>query len=204
MWPTAKLANYKSDRGQHTGCHVIQMSSERYVALLRESGRQQTVSSSSFQVMQQHVVESDARLFFLQTAQDTSDPAFTHDKLPEKTRIITASDPFARTDQINGTNNKMTAKTCAVVVAVVGPFSIPFDWERFVKLWSASGKGLGTRMVEGHRLAAEHEKPFYVDLVQDYMAVGDGNAVVLPDDDDDDMGDDDSEEEQDDDEMSSA
>lgn len=142
----------------------------RYVVLLRET-RSSSASSprvGAFQQMSAHAGESDAQLRALQRCEDVDDSCAGNVRIADKTRIISAADPFTRTDQINMSSSKNAARGQSFILAVAGPFSLPFVWDRFVRLWTQAGRGAINKLLEGHRLACEHGVPFYVDLHVDY------------------------------------
>lgn len=171
----------------------------RYVVLLRETRRPPSNAPrvSAFQQMSAHASESDAQLLALQRCEDVYDPSVGTVRIADKTRIISAADPFSRTDQINTSSSKNAARGYSCILAIVGPFSLPFVWDRFVRLWTQAGRGAINKLLEGHRLACEHKVPFYVDLQMTYESLrsaGEGgdeededdDESIVPDDDDDD------------------
>jgi len=165
------------------------MALERYVVLLRESKHRQNCKPA-FQLMEQHAGESDIRLEILKRACDIQPTDARAERLPDKTRIVVATDPFCRTDQINNIGSRTEKRAHLVIVAVVGPFILPFEWERFVRLWSDAGRGLGTRLLKGYHLAEKDNKKFFVDLLQDYDTGGDsGLPLAVESDDEDDIDD---------------
>jgi len=170
----------------------------RYVVLLRETRRPPSAALrlTSFQQMSAHAGESDAQLRALQRCEDIDDPDTGNVRIADKTRIISAVDPFTRTDQINTSSSKNAARGHSSILAVAGPFSLPFVWDRFVRLWTQAGRGAINKLLEGHRLACEHGVPYYVDLHVDYESLRpagddgeeeeeeDDEASALDDDDD--------------------
>ena len=171
------------------------MAQGKYVVLLREVCNVDATASPprAFDVMSQHAPESDAQLSILQQGTELMPAAQCPDRPPEKTQIITTTDPFVRTDQLNGSTSKTSAGVYFVIVAACGPFWHPWQSEKFARQWSASGRGVAAKLVQGSTLAECHNVPFYPDLLIDYDAPGvradgddDEDASVLDDEDDDD------------------
>jgi len=52
-----------------------------------------------------------------------------------------------------------------VIVAVMGPFESPFEWQRVERQWAKERTTLPGRLDQGGKLAASLGKPFYLDIV---------------------------------------